>query len=74
MAASASSFSVEEVLEEVWNVEEMDEEIEVLPLEDVLKMSVDNFNCLRDSMCNYTSFKEEAKGMLTEVYSRHKTQ
>ena len=37
----ASSFSVEEVREEVWNVEEMDEEIEVLPLEDVLKMCVD---------------------------------
>ena len=73
MAALASSFSVEEVLEEVWNEEEMDEEIEVLPLDDVLKMCVDNFNCLRDSMCNYTSFKEEAKGMLGKVYSRHKT-
>ena len=24
-------------------------------------------------MCNFTSFKEEAKGMLTKVYSRHKT-
>ena len=73
MAALASSFSVEEVLEEGWNVEEMDEEIEVLPLDDVLKMCVDNFNCLRNSMCNYTSFKEEAKGMLGKVYPRHKT-
>ena len=57
----------------MWNVKEMDEEIEVLPLEDVLKMCVDNFNCLRHSMCNYTSFQEEAKGMLRKVYSRHKT-
>ena len=73
MAASASSLSVEEVLEEVWNVEEMDEEIEVLPLEDLLKMCVDNFNCLRHSMRNYTSFREDAKGMLRNVYSRHKT-
>ena len=61
MAASASSFSVEEVLEEVWNVEEMDEEIEVLPLDDVLKMCVDNFNCLRDSMCNYTSLRRKRR-------------
>ena len=69
----ASSLSVEEALEEMWNVEEMDEEIEVLPLEDVLKMCVDNFNCLQHSMCNYTSFQGEAKGMLRKVYSRHKT-
>ena len=52
MAASAFSLTAEEVLQEVWNVEEMDEEIEILPLEDVLKMCVDNFNCLRHSMCN----------------------
>lgn len=73
MAASACSLSVEEVLQEVWNEEEMNEEIEVLPLEDVLKMCVDNFNCLRHSMSNYNGFKEDAKGMLRNVYSRHKT-
>ena len=67
----AASLSVEEVLEEVWNVEEMDEEKEVLP--HVLKMCLDNFNCLRHSMCNYTSFQEDTKGMLRNVYSRHKT-
>ena len=55
----AASLSVEEVLEEVWNVEEMDEEKEVLP--HVLKMCLDNFNCLRHSMCNYTSFQEDTK-------------
>lgn len=63
MAASACSLSVEEVLQEVWNEEEMNEEIEVLPLEDVLKMCVDNFNCLRHSMSNYNGFKEDAKGV-----------
>ena len=36
----------------MWNVEEMDEEIEVLPLEDALKMCVDNFNCLRRLLAN----------------------
>ena len=60
MAASASSLSVEEVLEEVWNVEEMDEEIEVLPLEDVLKICIDNFNCLQHSMC-YGKFTQGTK-------------
>ena len=73
MTASASYLSVKEVLEDVWNVEEMDEEIEVLPLEDVLKMYMENFNCLRHSMCNYSSYQGDAKGMLRKVYSRHKT-
>lgn len=70
--AALASVSVEEALEEVWNVEEMDEEIEVLPLEDVLKMCMDNFNCLQQSKCNYTSFQEDVKGMLWKVYWRHK--
>ena len=72
MAASAS-LSVEEVLEDVWNEEEMDEEIEVLPLEDMLKMCMYNFNCLRHSICKYSSFEEDAKRTLQKVYLRHKT-
>lgn len=41
----------------------MNEEIEVLFLEDVLKMCVDNFNCLWYLMFNYNGFKEDVKGV-----------
>lgn len=50
----------------------MNEEIEVLFLEDVLKMCVDNFNCLWYLMFNYNGFKEDVKGMLCNVYLRYK--
>ena len=73
MAASQAHFSREQVLEEVCAEEEVCEENEDPPLtlEDVLKLSVDNFRRLRPSIGNFSDFCEEARGELAAVYHRH---
>jgi len=73
MAASRVHFSQEQVLEEVCAKEEVFEENEdpELSLEDVLKLSLDNFHHLRPPIRNFLDFCEEAHGELAAVYHRH---
>jgi len=73
MAASRVHLSQEQVLEEVCAKEEVFEENEdpELSLEDVLKLSLDNFRHLRPSIRIFLDFCEEAHGELAAVYHRH---
>lgn len=73
MAASRAHFSREQVLEEVCAEENVFEENDdpELSLEDVLKLSIDNFRHLRPSIGNFSHFCEEARRELAAVYHRH---
>ena len=73
MAATRECFSVEQVIEEVCSSGDTSElDGPQLSVEDVLKLSLENFRSLRPSVVNYSEFQEEVSRQLLNVYSRHK--
>ena len=63
--ASSVFFTVDEVLDEVAIEEDAEtKQRSVRTLDEVIKISADQFSCLRDSIPDYYSFLEEAKKQL----------
>lgn len=72
MAARRECFSAEQVIEEVCtNGDTRESEDPKLSLEEVLKLSLDNFRSLRPSIENYFEFREDVSRQLQNVYHRH---
>lgn len=72
--ASSVFFTVDEVLDEVAIEEDAEtKQRSVRTLDEVIKISADQFSCLRDSIPDYYSFLEEAKKQLLCTYRRYET-
>jgi len=73
MAARIAYFTRDQVVEEVCAESEINVENEdpQLSLEEVLKLSLDNFRHLSSSIANFLNFREEARDQLLSVYHRH---
>ena len=74
MVARIAHFTRDQVVEEVCAESEINVENEdpQLSLEELLKLSLDNFRPLSSSIANFSDFREEARGQLLSVYHRHK--
>ena len=72
MAATRECFSVEQVIEEVCSSGDTSElQGPQLSVEEVLKLSLENFRSLRPSVVNYSEFQEDVSRQLLNVYRRH---
>lgn len=71
--ASGASFTVEQVLEEVCSDVEsgVNSKEPDCSLEDVIKLSVNNFRPLRRLLDDYSTFHLEASSCLENVFNRH---
>ena len=74
MAARRERFSRGQIIEEisVESVETEESEGPEVSLEEVLEMSITNFNALRPSVSNFYDFREGARQLMLNVYCRHK--